>query len=134
MVCVRLERRSDGPVPAEDAVQEVFFRAWTKHDTFTGRSSFFTWLYRLAINTIIRGKRRWVSVRHEDVQERDPVDPVSSPDEGKRDAAKLWDLRELLFDIHERRMTFLYTMRLLMDEDGSVPVRPDLRIQNDFNI
>jgi RNA polymerase sigma-70 factor (ECF subfamily) len=38
---------------AEDLTQEVFIRAWEKLRTFRGRSSFGTWLYRLAVNLIL---------------------------------------------------------------------------------
>lgn len=38
---------------AEDAVQEAFTRAWRKADTFEGRSSARTWLYRVATNVCL---------------------------------------------------------------------------------
>lgn len=40
---------------AEDLVQEVFLRAWRALGRFEGRSRFFTWLYRIAVN---EAKRR----------------------------------------------------------------------------
>lgn len=44
---------------AEECTQEVFVRAWTKLESFRGDAQFGTWLYRLAINTILsqRAKR-----------------------------------------------------------------------------
>lgn len=38
---------------AEDAAQEVLIRAWRSYESFEGRSSLRTWLYRIAINRCI---------------------------------------------------------------------------------
>jgi RNA polymerase sigma-70 factor, ECF subfamily len=38
---------------AEDATQETFLRAWRSLDSFAGRSSFSTWLHRIATNTCL---------------------------------------------------------------------------------
>jgi len=35
---------------AEDLTQKTFIRVWKKIETFRGDSSFFTWIYRIAIN------------------------------------------------------------------------------------
>lgn len=36
---------------AQDVAQEVFMRAWRSLGNFRGESSFYTWLYRIAVNT-----------------------------------------------------------------------------------
>jgi RNA polymerase sigma-70 factor (ECF subfamily) len=36
---------------AEDVTQEVFFKVFRKLDTFREDSTFYTWLYRVAVNT-----------------------------------------------------------------------------------
>ena len=45
----------------EDAAQETFFRAYQSLDKFLGKSSFYTWLYRIASNhcmSLLRSKSR----------------------------------------------------------------------------
>ena len=46
------------PHDAEDATQEILIKLITKLSTFEGRSSFRTWLYRLAANHMLNLKRR----------------------------------------------------------------------------
>jgi RNA polymerase sigma-70 factor (ECF subfamily) len=46
------------PDRARDAVQESFLKAYAALDRFEGRSSFYTWLYRLVFNQCIDMKRR----------------------------------------------------------------------------
>jgi RNA polymerase sigma-70 factor (ECF subfamily) len=45
-------------VDAEDAAQEVFVRAWRKLPGFRAASAFSTWLFRLAVNTVVDYQRR----------------------------------------------------------------------------
>jgi RNA polymerase sigma-70 factor (ECF subfamily) len=43
---------------AEDLTQETFLRSWNKRKTFQGRSSFRTWLYRIATNACLTALER----------------------------------------------------------------------------
>jgi RNA polymerase sigma-70 factor, ECF subfamily len=42
---------------SEDLVQETFLRAWRKRESFEGRSSLRTWLYRIATNACLDALR-----------------------------------------------------------------------------
>ena len=53
-LCLRL---SADRVLAEELAQDVFVRVWEKLPSFRGESAFSSWLYRLAVNTVL-GKRR----------------------------------------------------------------------------
>ena len=58
-LCLRM---TSEPSRAEDLTQDAFVRAWQKLETFRGQSEFFTWLYRLAVNTVLadlRARGRW---------------------------------------------------------------------------
>jgi RNA polymerase sigma-70 factor, ECF subfamily len=43
---------------AEDLTQEAFLRAWRKRETFEGRSSFRSWMYRIATNACLDALHR----------------------------------------------------------------------------
>jgi RNA polymerase sigma-70 factor (ECF subfamily) len=46
---------------ARDLLQDAFLRAYEKLDRFHGESSFYTWVYRIAVNLAISEKRRRAS-------------------------------------------------------------------------
>src|SRR3954464_3831674 len=60
-LCLRMTR---DPAHAEDCAQEAFINAWRALDRFEIRSSFSTWLHRIAVNVVL-GKRRRVSFMSE---------------------------------------------------------------------
>ena len=65
---------------AQDVVQDAFLHAYQALDNFKGDSRFFTWLYRIAINTAISLRRQHrVAFSMEATREGgaalDPVDP-----------------------------------------------------------
>ncbi len=45
------------PSDADDIAQEVFMRAYRALDRFEGRSEFFTWVYRMAVNRSLNARR-----------------------------------------------------------------------------
>lgn len=59
------------PYEVEDVVQETFLKAFSRLDSFQHQSSFYTWIYRIAVNTILDFLKR---------RGRSPVTAVEDPD------------------------------------------------------
>ena len=55
---------------AEDIAQEVFVKAWCNLSRFDGRSSFQTWLWRIACNTALSATRSRGWAREQSVDDR----------------------------------------------------------------
>jgi len=78
---------------ALDVAQETFFRAYRKIRSFQGGSSFYTWLYRIAVNMAIDSQRR---------QKRNPLDFRETMDglfEEQNEVAK-----DPFSDVHDREL------------------------------
>lgn len=95
------------PEEAEDVAQEAFVKAFSKLATFKQNSSFYTWLYRIAINIAISRHRRKkpkssldeyrMNVGHE------PVDESNHPSKNldlEERAAQVQAALELLSEQH----------------------------------
>jgi len=87
---------------AEDLVQEVFFKAYSALKNFKGDSSFYTWVYRIAVNRTInfvkkRKKRQGFSLDDVDSgMERDPAYVELSSKESPYRDATISELQEKL--------------------------------------
>lgn len=67
---------------ARDAVQDAFVKAYSALDRFAGRSSFYTWFYRLVMNQCLDARRRDRSDRHVAFEEGGPAETAGgSPPE-----------------------------------------------------
>jgi len=85
-VALRILRNSQD---AEDALQDTFITALRKLEQFDGRSSFLTWIYRIAVNASLMQLRKRRSRRRneeplefptfEDVRKRELVDWSADP-------------------------------------------------------
>jgi len=69
---------------ADDITQDVFLRAYRKLGDFAGRSEFFTWLYRIAVNRALNSRRdgarrKVVTLDDPRVQEAVAVDAYGDP-------------------------------------------------------
>jgi RNA polymerase sigma-70 factor (ECF subfamily) len=90
---------------AYDLLQEAFLRAYQKLGHFQGQSSFYTWIYRIAVNMALSGRRkRRLVVDPQSVQRLDPADPSLQSDptlrleRAERDAQVLKALNGLAAD------------------------------------
>ena len=110
-----LARYVRDPVECEDLAQEVFLKVFRKLHTFQQDSAFFTWLYRIAVNTaadhLARGKRRKLQLVEED-SALDAGRPVSggvpaSPEQPLLDAELAAVTRRILDTLPEKFRTIL---------------------------
>jgi RNA polymerase sigma-70 factor (ECF subfamily) len=81
------------PDDAMEVAQETFFRAYRKIKSFQGGSSFYTWLYRIAVNIAIDAQRRQ---KRNPLEFRDTMDEVL---EAQQQVAK-----DPFADIHEKEL------------------------------
>jgi RNA polymerase sigma-70 factor (ECF subfamily) len=70
---------------AQDVVQEAFLNAYQSLDGFKGDSLFFTWLYRIAVNTAISLRRKQrVSVSIDSSRNGEfPIDPLDPSEQSR---------------------------------------------------
>lgn len=78
---------------ALEVAQETFFRAYRKIQSFKGGSSFYTWLYRIAVNIAIDYQRR---------QKRNPLDFKENMDAVLEDQNEV--ARDPFADVHDREI------------------------------
>ena len=85
--------RFTGGRGADDALQEALLRAWRSIGRFEGRSSFFTWLYRIAINEAKRRAERYPPTASDD---KDAVSQVQDERSNPHREAEQRELRKTL--------------------------------------
>jgi RNA polymerase sigma-70 factor (ECF subfamily) len=90
MVIVGLLRNPDD---AMEVAQESFFRAYRKITSFQGQSSFYTWLYRIAVN---------ISIDHQRRQQRSPLEFRESMDEVFEQQNEV--AKDPFSDVHDREL------------------------------
>jgi RNA polymerase sigma-70 factor (ECF subfamily) len=69
---------------ALDLLQDAFLRAYEKLDRFHGESSFYTWVYRIAVNLALSGRRRKKSSARLNGSSLDPPDTIHECDPSLR--------------------------------------------------
>jgi RNA polymerase sigma-70 factor, ECF subfamily len=76
-----LLRLSGSAEDAHDLLQDAFLRAFENLGRFHGDSSFYTWLYRIAVNLAISGRRRRRTLRLSETRRDEPIDPPAPSEE-----------------------------------------------------
>jgi RNA polymerase sigma-70 factor, ECF subfamily len=101
-LCLRLVR---DPATAEDCTQEAFINAWRGLQNFATRSTFGTWLHRIAVNVALARRRRpaWTTQPLPDADTEDePVEvewTLDTPVEVSEIEAAVGDLPEGARDV-----------------------------------
>ena len=114
-------RLLDYPEDARDVVQEAFLHAYQSLHSFKGDARFFTWLYRIAVNTAISLKRkRRMLLRLQPTGDGssmiDPLDPheANRPDHAMQMAEQERQVHEALGRLSVEHRTVL----ILKDMEG----------------
>ncbi len=86
---------------AEDGVQEVFLKVQRRIDTFRGEAKLSTWLYQVALNTLLDHRRKVVrQTRHSSLQvvtdDRGEVNAGKSSDRGPSESASAEESKQLV--------------------------------------
>jgi RNA polymerase sigma-70 factor (ECF subfamily) len=93
----RVVRLVRGMVPesdVEDVTQDAFLKAYRKLGAFDGRSSFYTWLYRITANTAMDWRKREKHRRHAPLPEGpEGEDAVPAEDAGPETATSRRELK-----------------------------------------
>ena len=93
---------------AEELTQDIFLKAFSSLDRFGGRSSFSTWLYRIALNECLTflNKQRAASTVSLDAPEADTLQKLESDPYFSGDKAQMALQKALLTLPEKQRMVF----------------------------
>jgi RNA polymerase sigma-70 factor, ECF subfamily len=110
---------------ASDLTQDTFIKAFQSINRFQGQSAFFTWLYRIAVNTTLnhlqKSKlRRFFSL--EKIRDEEPVgavlDQLADPGNTSDRAACLSELQQILNEAMQKLSINHRTVVTLFEIDG----------------
>lgn len=97
---------------AEDVVQESFIKAYQKINYFEERSSFKSWLFRIAINTC---KNKWRAKNHHEVDVEDVVIAVGETVTGSMEAHELHETLQMEVEKLPERQRLALSLRVFED-------------------
>ena len=84
----------DHPEERKDLFQEIVLQSWRSYDRFSGKSKFSTWLYRVALNTVLTYQRK--QKKQPDMTSTDGLEMQEPSRERSEKAERLWqEIRRL---------------------------------------
>lgn len=117
----RLTRMAYGLVnhhqDAEDLVQEALANAFFKLDSFGGRSSFFTWIYRITVNlSISKHRKRRIETTRKSIPLEETITSSNgaTPDSVAETEELVQQMRQAIAQLEDDRRSVL----VLRDMDG----------------
>ncbi len=109
---------------ASDLTQETFIKAFRAVGRFKGKSSFFTWIYRIAVNTTMtflkkRNRRRYISYENidEEASGAEIVERLTAKNRSEK-GALLSELQEKLNDALQKLSPKHRTVVILHEIEG----------------
>ncbi|MFP4621434.1 MAG: RNA polymerase sigma factor [Bacteroidales bacterium] len=105
----------------EDAFQEILVNVWQAYPTFRGESKFSTWLYRVALNTVISGFRKASNRVHKNQSDVHITDEMLGPskDDLSEEIDCLYQAIQYLSDI-EKAIIMLYMEEKTYDDIAEI--------------
>ncbi|MCL4134477.1 UNVERIFIED_CONTAM: hypothetical protein GTU68_025841 [Idotea baltica] len=103
----------------EDIVQDTFLKAYRKLETFDHRSSFYTWIYRIATNTILDMLKRRGRSPVQNVEDPEVVgdaSPVDSPSPSVGMEEK--EISEITMEVLEELPDIFRVVLVMREYDG----------------
>ena len=102
----------------DDLFQEILIRLWTGFDSYEGRSTAQTWIYRVALNTAINQDKK-ERRRIETVPLTVDIDPYEADDPKTQQIRELYD-RISRLDLIDRSLILLWLEGITYDEIGAI--------------
>lgn len=109
---------------ASDLTQETFIRAFQAIGRFQGKSSFFTWIYRIAVNTTMtflkkRNRRRYISYENidEEASSTEIIERLTASNRSEK-GALVSELQEKLNDALQKLSPKHRTVVILHEIEG----------------
>lgn len=106
----------------EDAFQEILVNLWKAYPTFRGESKITTWMYRVALNTVISGFRKASNRVHRNRSDVNISDELVKPERenvSNEDIDVLYQSIERLTDI-EKAVIMLYMEEKTYDDIAEI--------------